>query len=62
MKSMENVKPTYAVNLGKGVFAGVKWMCSKCGKQIDMGNNTPNPQSGGRCPDTSSGNHIWQKM
>lgn len=34
MKSMKNIKPAYAVQLGKGVFAGAQptYQCSYCGK------------------------------
>lgn len=62
MKSMKNIKPAYAVNLGNGVFAGEKWMCVKCGKQYSGGPSTPSPQPrGDKCPETASGNHVWQK-
>ncbi len=61
MKSTKNLKPVYAVNLGNGVFAGVMWMCVKCGKQFNYNSTAPSPQAGGKCPDTASGNHVWQK-
>ena len=58
---MKNVKvPTYAVKLGKGLFAGVTWQCEKCGK---IQNCYTNPGlGGGRCPETASGNHIWRQI
>ena len=63
MKSMRNIKPAYAVNLGNGVFAGVTWMCMKCGKQYKTGGTVPpSPQQYGKCPDTASGNHVWQQV
>ena len=61
MKKMENIKPAYAVKLGAGVFAGVDWQCMKCGT-IARGNAMPGPQALGRCPETSSGNHMWHQM
>lgn len=61
-KEMENIKkPSYAVVLGNGMFAGAKWMCIKCGKQVSGYSSTPGPQVGGKCPDTASGNHVWQE-
>jgi len=61
MKSMKNIKPAYAVKLGKGVFAGrVHWQCIKCGA-TDSGIGKPGPTYGGKCPATASGNHIWQE-
>ncbi len=66
MKSMKNIKPSYAVKLGKGVFMGVTiyWICSKCGNQIPTTNMNykPSPTSGGKCKDSKSGNHVWKKM
>lgn len=61
-KTMKNIKmvPTYAGKLGNGIFAGAKWMCVKCGKQVS-GSSMPHPQYGNKCPDTSSGNHVWQQ-
>ena len=35
MKSMKNIKPAYAVQLGKGVFAGKTFHCRKCGRVIE---------------------------
>lgn len=66
MKQMKNIKkPTYAVELGKGVFAGsvkYRFTCIKCGYVVnqDMPGD-PSPQYGGRCKETSTGNHIWQR-
>jgi hypothetical protein len=39
-----------------------KWQCIKCGKETLGGSSTPSGKSGGKCPDTSSGNHIWKKI
>ncbi len=36
------------------------YQCIKCGEIIKGQSGTPNPQSLGRCPETNSGNHIWQ--
>lgn len=59
---MKNIKkPAYAVAMGNGLFAGTTWMCTKCGKQV-ITSYTPTPQSGGRCPDTASGNHVWKQI
>lgn len=65
MKSMKNIKPAYAVQLGKGVFAGsssmVHWQCIKCGA-TSIGSSRPSPTFSGKCPDTASGNHVWQEV
>lgn len=59
-KTMKNIKmvPTYACKLGNGIFAGTKWQCTRCGVTINC-NLRPSDRSGGRCPSTDSGNHIW---
>lgn len=59
-KTMKNIKmvPTYACKLGNGIFAGTKWQCTKCGLTVPF-NNRPSDRSGGKCPSTASGNHIW---
>ncbi|MBO4386365.1 MAG: hypothetical protein J5817_05030, partial [Treponema sp.] len=62
MKSMKNIKPAYAVQLGKGVFVGatIKWQCSKCGKQANVPEKEkPYPHTMGICPCNKSGNHVW---
>lgn len=62
MKQMKNIKtPAYELKLGKGIFAGTRFMCIKCGKQCDYAGNMPTPDWTGKCPDTASGNHVWQK-
>ena len=61
MNGMKNVKPAYAVKLGNGIFAGANWVCVKCGKQTVFNGNYPSSGWGGKCPDTSSGNHVWQQ-
>ena len=52
-----------------------KFICTKCGKQWSPGSYAtggslpkgthapliPSPTAGGKCPDTSSGNHVWMK-
>lgn len=59
---MKNVKvPSYTVKLGKGLFAGAEWQCVKCGIRISRA-LTPGGMAGGRCPETASGNHIWQQI
>ena len=72
MKSMKNIKPAYAVKLGKGVFtAGVytHWTCRNCGRtsqhMVPSLNNIlpPDPRFGGvDCPDSSSGKHVWMRV
>ncbi len=65
MKTMKNIKPAYAVQLGKGVFAGsviYKFMCTKCGTQTPFLSFFPDPKYYGKCPDTKSGNHTWKKV
>lgn len=61
MKSMKNIKPTYAVQLGKGVFAGAQptYQCSYCGKVA----YTPSkPSSYDMLPCTSGrSGHNWVK-
>ena len=62
---------------GKPVPNGqtVYFICSKCGKQTTASSYScggswpsgmhapviPSPNYGGRCPDTSSGNHVWEQ-
>ncbi len=57
MKQMKNIKPAYAVKLGKGVFAGTTYIfqCKKCGLQINNGSNPSQPR--GSCP--KGGFHDW---
>ncbi len=59
MKSMKNIKPAYAVKLGKGVFAGAQYIyaCSKCRMQV--GPTSSGYPSGSGCP--AGGLHNWQK-
>ena len=38
-----------------------RYQCSRCGKMLGFG-GAPKNGEGGRCPDTSSGNHIWQVL
>lgn len=59
MKSMKNIKPAYAVQLGKGVFAGTQFIyaCSKCRMQV--GPTTSGYPSSSGCP--SGGSHDWQR-
>lgn len=60
---MKNVKvPSYTVKLGKGLFAGADWQCVKCGTIVYSRSSTPTGLAGGRCPETASGNHIWQQI
>lgn len=40
--------------------AVVTWQCMACGKTV-RSSFRPSDKQGGRCPDTSSGNHIWQQ-
>lgn len=40
--------------------AVVTWQCMACGKTV-RSSVRPSDKQGGRCPDTSSGNHIWQQ-
>ena len=65
MKTMKNIKPAYAVKLGKGVFAGgvlFKYACNKCGRQTTWKMSFPGPTEYGRCPEAKSGNHVWKKV
>ena len=57
MKSMKNIKkPAYAVNLGKGVFAGTNYQCVKCGDVAkSYGDHAP-ILSGCK---VTGGNHIF---
>lgn len=62
MKQMKNIKtPAYELKLGKGFFAGARWQCIKCGKQCEL-SGPPSSNWMGRCPDTASGNHVWQQF
>lgn len=38
--------------------AVIVWQCIKCGREI-RSSIRPSAQAGGKCPDTSSGNHVW---
>ena len=61
-KEMKNIKkPAYGCTMAKGLFAGAKWVCIKCGRQTSVWTSMPPAQEGGRCPDTASGNHVWQQ-
>lgn len=61
-KVMKNIKkPAYACTMAKGLFAGANWVCIKCGKQVHGRSSMPSAQNGGKCPDTASGNHVWQQ-
>ena len=63
MNAMKNIKkPAYAVEMGQGSFAGLDYQCMKCGAVSRNWSGKPYPQSEGRCPETSSGNHIWQQI
>lgn len=66
----ENVKlPSYAIKLGKGMFAGgvYGWfVCRNCGARVQFmsgdGTLPPPPDYHGKCPDSPrSGNHVWQR-
>ena len=63
MEKNQNKKPEYAVVMGKGRFAGISWVganwqCVNCGKTYSSATK-PSPMACGRCPDSSSGNHMW---
>lgn len=61
-KEMKNIKkPSYACEMGKGSFIGANWMCVKCGVRANGYSNMPSPTATGKCPDTASGNHVWQQ-
>lgn len=56
-KTMKNIKkPTYAVELGKGLFAAAPciYVCNKCGLRI-RGDSNRKPQ--GFC--SAGGAHFW---
>lgn len=60
MKSMKNIKPSYATKLGTGMFVGGMWQCTKCGAVVNSSQSSkPGPQSHGKCAGTPTGNHIW---
>ena len=40
--------------------AVVVWQCMACGREIPS-SIRPNGKAGGKYPDTSTGNHIWQQ-
>lgn len=59
-KEMKSIrKPCYAVSLCKGLFAGAQWQCRYCGRRATT--NGGLPVNFGRCPDTNSGNHVWEE-
>lgn len=61
MKSTKNIKkPAYAVELGKGAFAGAQYIyaCSKCRMQIGPTDSPQRPSAAG-CP--AGGLHDWQR-
>ena len=61
MKSMKNIKPTYAVKLGKGVFAGAQptYQCKYCGKTAYTP-KCPSPVDMLPCDGKHTG-HYWIK-
>lgn len=63
MNALKNIKkPAYAVEMGKGIFVGVKWQCSKCGAITFTGDySKPFPNTIPKCI-TKTGNHIWKKV
>ena len=42
-------------------MATPKWQCSACGNMYQSANR-PAPRANGKCSDTSSGNHKWEKL
>ena len=38
-----------------------KWQCTACGRTWQSGGG-PSNTAGGKCPDTSSGNHMWSQI
>lgn len=42
-------------------YAATRWQCSECGKTIGM-SSRPSDKSGGKCPSTATGNHIWTQI
>ena len=38
-----------------------RWQCRYCGATISS-TGRPGNKTTGKCPDTSSGNHIWDEM
>ena len=61
MESMKNIKkPAYAVEMGKGMFAGTQYIyaCSKCRMQIGPTDSFGHPSYEG-CP--AGGSHDWQR-
>lgn len=74
MKETKNIKlveiPAYARDLGVGCFAAdVRYMyqCKRCGVRstgTTSSGDTPGwfPGNGyqGKCPDTNSGQHVWE--
>lgn len=61
---MKNIKPTYAVELGKGVFAGMgfnDWMCKYCNRHpTSMAGERPTDH--GTCKYSPTGYHVWEKI
>lgn len=58
-KEMENIKkPSYAVALCKGLFAGDVWQCRKCGgRPSAFSASIPSPRA---CP--MGGNCVWERI
>ena len=61
MESMKNIKPAYAVKLGKGVFAGAwyTFRCSYCFKVVEN-NCLPRADYGASCNGAEDGKHKWE--
>ncbi|HBB15109.1 MAG TPA: hypothetical protein DCZ76_12680 [Treponema sp.] len=62
MKSMKNIKPAYAVKLGKGVFSGLRWdewYCKYCMSKPTSGCGAK-PGTPGRCEKSPTGYHVWE--
>ena len=37
------------------------WQCRACGKTMQRGSR-PGNTDGGKCTETASGNHMWEKV
>nr|MBP3281121.1 hypothetical protein [Treponema sp.] len=62
MNAMKNIKkPAYAVEMGQGMFAGVQFVCTNCGKRYSTNMSYPGPGAAGKCPVTGF-DHIWSQL
>lgn len=65
MERTKNIKivgiPSYAKEMGKGMFVGRNWICRFCQQRVNMSgsNNPPGLRRG--CQYSPTGLHVWDE-